>query len=103
MDRDLLIRFEVPYSQKEAKGATMSRVQEANCNSWLDMRVVRDGVFQTVVSVAYSEGKVVRAMVEDMSSWHPYAPCYTSTEPPIMKGDQTGLLGWNVRSQLYWC
>jgi hypothetical protein len=62
MDRDLLIRFEVPYSQKEAKGVcyTMSRVQEANCNSWLDMRVVRDGVFQTVVSVAYSEGKVVR-------------------------------------------
>ncbi len=57
MDRDLLIRFEVPYSQKEAKGVryTMSRVQEANCNSWLDMRVVRDGVFQTVVSVAYSE------------------------------------------------
>ena len=32
MDRDLLIRFEVPYSQKEAKGVryTMSRVQEAN-------------------------------------------------------------------------
>jgi len=66
MDRDLLIRFEVPYSQKEAKGVcyTMSRVQEANCNSWLDMRVVRDGVFQTVVSVAYSEGKVVRSAVQ---------------------------------------
>ncbi len=39
---------------------TMSRAQEANCNDCLDMRVVRDGVFQTVVSVAYSEGKVVR-------------------------------------------
>jgi len=38
----------------------MSRAQEANCNDCLDMRVVRDGVFQTVVSVAYSEGKVVR-------------------------------------------
>jgi len=34
---------------------TMSRTQEANCNDCLYMRVVRDGVFQTVVSVAYSE------------------------------------------------
>jgi len=39
---------------------TTSKAQEADCNDCLDMRVVRDGVFQTVVSVAYSEGKVVR-------------------------------------------
>jgi len=55
-DCDPLICFESPYREKEATGVyySISRAQQADRGGCLDMRVVREGVFRTVVSLAFS-------------------------------------------------